>query len=226
MSKENQISDEEKTLRIFNALNEFIDLHPDEAYAPALVVTQEWTIKFDYGGWRSDSDYVGNALELMVKDDEGFYFNLESIRAKIPEIQKALDTMADFCMEEYGKIPSHADMEFTHITNYVLNISSLLQNAIKENKLKGWVLEIDTPAEDLYLVKEEMRSPSYEGLILHYNPMKFIKTTPKGAMMVDDDKVRELAVRIFNEDLTGEFANDDTDPGGDLFRESFESFPF
>ena len=38
----------------------------------------------------------------------------------------------------------------------------------------------------------------------------------------DEEKVRELAVRIFNNDLTGEFANDDDDQGGDLFRSSLK----
>ena len=222
MSSGNQISDAEKALRIYNALNEFIEQHPDEEDAPEMVITQDWTVKFDYGGWRSDSDYVGNAFELMEQDDEGTYFNLESILSKIPDIQKAIDRQAEFCMEEYGAVPSHADMEFNHVADNVAIITSLLQSAIDKQELKGWVLEIDTPAEDIYLVKEEMRSPSFGGLILHYDPMKFIKTASNGEMMVDADKVREFSDRIFNFDLTGEFANDDDDEGGDLFRQSLK----
>lgn len=222
MSRESQVSDGEKALRIYNSLNEFIEQHPDEEDAPEMVITQDWKVKFDYGGWRSDSDYVGNAFVLMEQDDEGTYFNLESILSKIPEIQKALDRQAEFCMEEYGAVPSHADMEFNHVADNVATITSLLQSAIDKQELKGWVLEIDTPAEDIYLVKEEMRSPSYGGLILHYDPMKFIKTASNGEMMVDTDKVRELSDRIFNFDLTGEFANDDDDQGGDLFRQSLK----
>lgn len=84
------------------------------------------------------------------------------------------------------------------------------------------MLEIDTPVEDIYLVKEEMRSPSYGGLILHYDPMKFIKIASNREMTVDTDKVRELSHRIFNFDLTSEFANDDDDEGGSLFLEGLE----
>lgn len=218
MSEKNQISDAEKASRIYNALNKFLEQHPDEDMAPDMVITQDWTVKFDYGGWRSDSDYVTNAVAIMEKDEEGMYCSLESILSKIPKIQKALDSQADYCMEEYGNIPSHADMELNHVTNSFLAISSLLESAIEKHQLKGWVIEIDTPADDIYLAKEEVRSPSYGGLILHYDPMKFIKTTADGEMTVDNDKVRELAVRIFNDDLTGEFANDDDDEGGDLFR--------
>lgn len=222
MSGENQISNGEKALRIYNALNEFIEQHPDDEYSPEMVITQDWTVKFDYGGWRSDSDYVGNSFELMEQDDEGSYFNLETILNKIPEIQKALDRQAEFCMEEYGAVPSHADMEFNHVADNVATISSLLQTAIDRHELKGWVLEIDTPADDIYLVKEEMRSPSYGGLILHYDPMKFIKIASNGEMTVDADKVRELAVRIFNNNLTEDFTNDDDDEGGDLFSQSLK----
>lgn len=222
MSRDNQISDGEKALRIFNALNEFIDQHPDEEDAPEMVITQNWAVKFDYGGWRSDSDYVGNSFILMEEDDEGPYFSLGSILSKIPEIQKVLDRQADFCLEEYGAIPSHEDMEFNQVTDNMTTITSLLQSAIDMQELKGWVLEIDTPEEDIYLVKEEMRSPSYGGLILHYDPMKFIKIASNGEMTVDADKVRELSDRIFNSDLTGEFANDDDDEGGDLFRQSLK----
>lgn len=220
MSRENQISDGEKALRIYNALNEFIERHPDDEDAPEMVITQDWTVKFDYGGWRSDSDYVGNSFELMEQDDEGTYFNLETILNKIPEIQKALDRHAESCLEEYGAVPSHADMEFNHVADNVATITALLQSAIDKQELEGWVLEIDTPAEDIYLVKEEMRSPSYGGLILHYDPVQFIKTASNGEITIDTDKVRELSDRIFNFDLTGEFANDDDDEGGDLFRSS------
>lgn len=222
MSKENQINDEEKALRIFNALNEFLDQHPYEQVPPEMVITQDWKVKFDYGGWRSDSDYLGSALEVMEKDDKGFYFNFESLLSKIPQIQKAIDEQADFCMELYGAVPTHSDMEFNHVTDNVATITSLLQSAIEKHELKGWILEIDTPANEIYLVKEEMRSPSYEGLILHYDPMKFIKIASNGEMTVDSDKVRELSDRIFNFDLTGEFANDDDDQGGDLFRSTLQ----
>ena len=222
MSRENQISDGEKALRIFNALNEFIDQHPDEEDAPEMVITQNWTVKFDYGGWRSDSDYVGNSFILMEEDDEGPYFSLGSILSTIPEIQKVLDRQAEFCMEEYGTVPSHADMEFNHVADNVATITSLLQSAIDMQELKGWVLEIDTPDEDIYLVKKEMRSPSYGGLILHYDPMKFIKIASNGEMTVDADMVRELAVRIFNNNLKEDFTNDDDDEGGDLFSQSLK----
>lgn len=218
MKDENQISDEEKALRIYNGLNEFIEQHPDDEMAPEIVITQDWKVTFDYGGWRSFSDYVSNSIEFMQEDENGMYFELEYILSKIPEIQKSLDHNAERYIEENGCIPSHDDMEFNHITDYFLTISSLLQTAIEKNELEGWILEIDTPAEDAFLVKEEMRSPSYGGLILHYDPMKFVKRTADRKWTVDDDKVRELADRIFHDDLTGEFANDDDDEGGEMFR--------
>ena len=222
MKRENQISDEEKADRIFDALHEFIQQHPDERMYPQMVITQDWKVKFDYGGWRSDSDYVGNAYEVMQQDEEGAYYNWDYILSVVPKIQKALDSNAEHCMEAYGSVPNHDDMEFSHVTDNVMTIITLLQTAISEQQLEGWVLEIDTPVEDIYLVKEEMRSPSYGGLILHYDPMKFIKIAPNGEMTIDTEKVRELSDRIFNFDLTGEFANDDDDEGGFLFLEGLE----
>ena len=157
-------------------------------------------------------------MEILQEDEDGTYYSIEYILSKIPEIQRTLDSQAEFCLEEYGGIPSHADMEFNHITDYFLSISSILQTAIDRNELSGYVLEIDTPAEDVYLVKKEMRSPSYGGLILHYDPMKFIEKNANGEMTVNNDKVRELSDRIFHNHLTGDFVNDDDDEGGDLFR--------
>lgn len=222
-NNEFHLSDEEKALRIFEGLKKFIEEHPEEIYAPEMVITQDWKVSFDYGGWRSDSDYVCNVTSIMRRDEDGQdVFDLEYITSKVPEIQKSLDESAEYCEEQYGTLPSHDDMEFAYVTNYVIMISGLIESAIENNQLKGWILEIDTPIGDTYLVKEEMRSPSYGGLILHYDPMKFVNVSDKGEMSVDLAKVQELADRILKDDLTGEFANDDDDEGGDLFRSEMD----
>lgn len=89
-------------------------------------------------------------------------------------------------------------------------------------KLPAWGLSgILILFSDIFLVMKEMRSPSYGGLILHYDPMKLIKITEQGEKIVDKVKVRELAERICRKDLTGEFSNDDDDEGDEFFNNVF-----
>lgn len=223
MSRENQISDEEKALRIYNALNDYYAIFPDRQAVPSIVITQDWDVFLDYKEEPCDSDFTDYAVLFMEDyEAEEWVYSMDTIKDCIHYIDRELEAAKMFCLDIYGEVPTHEKNLPRDLTYYMVHIFMNTAIALKESKIDDWILEIDLPISEIYLVKKEMRSPSYGGLILHYDPMKFIKTASNGEMMVDVDKVRELSDRIFNSDLTGEFANDDDDEGGDLFRQSLK----
>lgn len=222
MSGENQISDGEKALRIFNALNDYYTLFPDRQSAPSIVITQDWDVFLDYKGEPCESDFKNYATMFMEDyEAEEWVYTKDTIRNCIPIIQKELDTTKKICLDLYGVIPTHEKNLPSDLSYFIYYISLYTSIALRKNNINDWVLEIDLPISEIFLVMKEMRSPSYGGLILHYDPMKLIKVTEQGEMIVDNVKVRELAERICQGDLTGEFANDDDDEGGEFFNNDF-----
>ncbi|MCH5218227.1 MAG: hypothetical protein J1F07_06730 [Muribaculaceae bacterium] len=125
-------------------------------------------------------------------------------------------------LKNYGEIPTHQNNIPSDITYFMAFIGLYTNYALEKKRIDDWVLEIDLPLSEVNLVEKKMRSPSYGGLILHYDPMKFVKLDESGERVLDISKVRELAERICRDDFTGEFANDDNDPGGEFFRSSLE----
>ena len=210
------LSVDEKAERIFDAIDKFIKNHPEETMAPNIVITQEWKVECNYGGWYSDSDYVNTVTSIMGQDDEGYYYDVDFIKTKIPEIQKSLDEAAKWCEEEYGEVPRHDDLIFNHVTDYYSIISQLIEEAVEKNELDGWILEIDLPIQDAYLVKREMRSPSYGGLIRHHEISEFLMETSEGKK-VNLSKVQELADSLVNDDWDSSEYDPD-DKGGELFQ--------
>ena len=107
-------------------------------------------------------------------------------------------------------------MIFNHVTDYYTVISELLEDAIKRNEYEEWLIEADIPAQDVYLVKREMRSPSYGGLIRHFKVTDFLIDTNQGKK-VNLSKVQELANNLVN-DNWGSDEYDPDDKGGELFQ--------
>lgn len=216
-----KLSQDDKAQRIYQALNDYYAIFPDRQSAPSIVITQDWEVLLGYEGEPCDSDFTDNAVMFMEDyEAEEWIYTYDIIKDCISYIDDALEAARKFCLDIYGEIPTHEKNLPSDLTFYISHISIYIGIALRENKIDGWILEIDLPDSDLYLVKKEMRSPSYGGLILHYEPQKFIKVTEQGEMTVDRAKVRELAERICREDLTGEFANDDDDEGGAIYKNS------
>ena len=216
----NGISLEEKAKRIFDALENFFNSPLDDGENfPLICITQEWKVKCDFGGFRADSDFVDSAQFLIEgKDDNGivsFDLNLDFIKSKIPEIQKSLDESAAWCEKEYGKVPRHDEMIFNHVSHYFEIISALLEQALEKDDFKDWILEIDIPVQDAYLVKREMHSPGYGGLIKHFEISTFFR---ENSQEIDLSKVQELSDILVNDSdsVTGDF--DPNDKGGELFQ--------
>lgn len=210
------LSVEEKAKRIFDAIDDFFQKNPEETMASNLVITQDWNVKCNYEGWFTDSDYVDSAISMMEEDGNGYYYNFDFIKSKVPEIQKCLDEAAKWCEEEYGVIPRHEDMIFNHVTDYYSTISQLIENAVEKDELEGWILEVDRPAQDAYLVKREMRSPSYGGLIRHHEISEFLTDTSEGKK-VNLSKIQELANSLVNDKwISSDY--DPDDKGGELFQ--------
>lgn len=210
------LSVEEKAERIFDAIDDFIQKNPEETMAPNLVITQDWYVECNYGGLYSDSDYVDSITSMMEEDENGYYYNFDFIKSKVPEIQKCLDEAAKWCEEEYGEVPRHEDMIFNHVTDYYDVISQLIENAVEKDELEGWILEIDLPTQDAYLVKREMRSPSYGGLIRHHEISEFLTDSSEGKK-VNLSKIQELANSLVKDDW-GSSDYDPHDKGGELFQ--------
>ena len=131
------LSVDEKAERIFDAIDKFIKNYPEETMAPNIVITQEWKVECNYGGWCSDSDYVNTVTSIMGQDDEGYYYDVVFIKGKIPEIQKSLDEAAKWCEEEYGEVPRHDDLIFNHVTDYYSIISQLIEEAVEKMNWKA-----------------------------------------------------------------------------------------
>ena len=217
--KKIQLSQEEKAQRIYRTLNDYYILFPDRQSAPSIVITQGWEVFVDYNGDPCDSDFKDYAVMFMEDyEAEEWVYTMDTIKKCIPYIDRELEDAKQFCRDFSGEVPTHECNLPSELTYYIFEIYRCITIALRENKIVDWILEIDLPTSEFYLIKEEMRSPSYGGLILHYDPMKFIKLGSNGEMMVDTVKVRELSERIFNDELTGEFANDDDDEEGDLFK--------
>lgn len=210
------LSEKEKAERILDAIDKFIQENPEETMAPNLVITQDWNVECNYGGWFSDSDYVNSVISMMDEDENGYFYNFDFIKSKVPEIQKYLDEAAERCVERYGEVPRHDDMIFDHVTDYYNLISELLEKAVEKDELEGWLLEIDLPVQDAYLVKREMRSPSYGGLIRHHEISEFLTDSSEGKK-VNLSKVQELANSLVN-DVWTSFDYDSDDKGGELFQ--------
>lgn len=212
-----KLSQEDKAQRIYQALNDYYNLFPDRQSAPSIVVTQDWEVFLGYEGEPCDSDYNDYAVMFMEDyEAEEWVYTLDTIRKCIPRIDEELEAARKFCLEMYGEVPTHENNLSSDLTYFIFHISLCIKMAIKENKMNEWIIEIDMPTSEVYLVNKKMRSPSYGGLIIHYDPRKLIQVTELGEKIVDKVKVRELAERICQDNLTGEFPNDDE--GGELFR--------
>ena len=218
-----KLSLEDKAQRIYQALNDYYTLFPDRQSAPSVVITQDWEVLLDYRGEPCESDFNDYAVMFMedYEADEWVY-TIDTIKGCIPLIQRELDEAKEFCQKNYGEIPTHQNNIPSDVTYFMAFICLYMKHALEKEKIDDWMLEIDLPLSEIYLVEKEMRSPSCGGLILHYDPMKFVKLDESGERILDTSKVRELAERICRDDFTGEFANDDDDPGGNLFRSSLD----
>lgn len=218
-TKSLKLSQDEKIKRIYQALNDYYTILPDRQSAPSIVVTQNWEVFLNYEGEPCDSDFTDDAVLFMEDyEAEEWVYTKDTIGNCIPYIERELDAAKKYCLDIYGEVPTHEKNLPGDLTCYLNYIYLCISIALRENNIDDWILEIDLPTSDIYLIKNDMRSPSYGGLILHYAAMKFVKISECGEKIVDIVKVRELAERICREDFTGEFANDDNDEGGDLYK--------
>lgn len=221
-----QLSDRDKAMKVFKALDDFINSPKfDENQPPMLRISQSWEVSCDYGGWRSDSDFVVNsAFVLKTIEEEGRQWDildLDYILEKIPEIQKSLDESSEWCEEEYGEVTNHEEIIFEKETEIYQDLMQLMDNALDMPDIKDWILEVDTPVGDVYLVKREARSPSYGGIIWHFELDRFIKDSPDGRL-VDEDALLDTAKKIILQDDSHLSDEDRNDEGGEIFQNMIE----
>ena len=108
MSKENQISDEEKALRIFNALNDYYAIFPDRQSAPSIVISQDWDVFLNNKVEPCDSDFTDYAVLFMEDyEAEEWVYSMDTIKDCIPYIDRELEDAKKFCLDHYGEVPTH-----------------------------------------------------------------------------------------------------------------------
>lgn len=182
--------------KIFEALCKFMDEHPDDNFAPMLCISQEWDISVDYGGWRSDSDYVDTATCVTCKDDEGFYLDPDYIMQCVPFIEKELKDKAERCMEHYGNIPSHKDQTLHRRTTLETQILEALWDVINAGRIDDAMLEIDTLEQSVYPMPSDAPKEEYGGIIRYVPVREYIVSDKYGNPDTDLDKIKLLAEEI------------------------------
>lgn len=161
-----------------------------------LCVTQEWDVSIDYGGWRSDSDYVDGATCVMCKDEEGYYVNLDYVRQCVPFLEKELQKSAEWCMESYGEVPNHKESAMRRVATLENKIIDMVWNLIDSHHTDDTMLEIDTLEHTVYPVPLEGEHEGYGGIIRFIPTADLLKTASDGSLETDLDKIKQLAAEI------------------------------
>ena len=108
MNKEHQISNEEKALRIFNALNDYYAIFPDRQSAPSIVISQDWDVFLNNEVEPCDSDFTDYAVLFMEDyEAEEWVYSMDTIKDCIPYIDRELEDAKKFCLDHYGEVPTH-----------------------------------------------------------------------------------------------------------------------
>lgn len=210
------LSLEEKAQRIFVALNKYYEIYPDRQTGPKVTITQDWEVLLNYEGEPCDSDYE-DYVTLFINhyEDEEWWYTMDTIKKGIPFVDDGLEKAIEFCLEYLGEIPTHENNIPSDVTYFMSMIAVHIKHALKEAEPKDWIIEIDMPESEVYLVAREMRSPSYGGLIHHFEIDDLLIDTSEGKKEINFKKLKDISWKLaFDPDY--EFGDED-DPGGKLF---------
>lgn len=182
--------------KLYAAICNFMETHPDEHMAPTLCITQDWDISLDFGGWRSDSDFVNSVVCVMCKDDIGFYADHDYVLQCVPFIEASLKEAAEWCIEEYGTVPDHKEQEADRNLNIGCKIVDLMHQVIETDCVTDTLLEIDTITHEVYLVPTIGDHEDYGGIIRFVSPKELLSTSPNGEFELNIEKIDKLIDEI------------------------------
>lgn len=185
----------ERALRIYNAITKHLDEYPDGQCAPLIGITQDWDVRVDFGGWVADSDYRDTALCVMCRDEEGFYISLDYVEQCVPFIEAALKELAEHCVEMYGEVPDHRELENQRASQTETKLLSILSDeTLREFEPSDVLIAIDTIEESIYPIPADMEHDDYGGIIQYVRADTLLNQD--GSINVGE--VKALVNRILN----------------------------
>ncbi|MCH5224858.1 MAG: hypothetical protein J1D77_02620 [Muribaculaceae bacterium] len=214
--KRKSLTLEDKAQRIFDALNKYYEVYPDRQSGPRVTITQDWEVLLNYEGEPCDSDFE-DYVTLFINhyEDEEWWYTMDTIKRGIPFVDDGLEKALEFCLDYLGEIPTHENNIPSDVTYFMSMITFHIKQALKNNNPNDWIIEIDMPESDVYLMHKEMRSPGYGGLIRHFEINDFLMDMTDSKKEINFKKVKEISWKlVFDPD--SDFGDKD-DTGGKLF---------
>ncbi len=179
----------ERALRVYESIEAHLAAYPEEQHSPLICITQDWRVRVDFGGWNTDSDFRDVALCVMCQDEEGWYISLDYVEQCIPFIEKELSTLAESCIEMYGKVPNHHEEDMKMVLDAEMELLSILSDeTMKEFGFENILIAMDTCEGSIYPLPDYVEHDDYGGIISYISAASLVKEDGT----IEVDKMRKL----------------------------------